>query len=70
MTLINYPDIKKWTNDQLLTETSIMMIAIEGEEYLTELIEELKVRGLVDQKGMWTWKGLAQLNKLKPRGET
>jgi len=36
------------SNEELILETKIMMIAIEGDVFLTpDLIDELKVRGLV-----------------------
>ena len=46
------------TDKELMIETNIMMISLEGNEFLPELISELKVRGFVDEHNAWTQKAI------------
>lgn len=40
--------IKDMSDKDLIIEARVMMIAVNGSEYLPELVDELRLRGLVD----------------------
>lgn len=53
---VKYPNIDKMSDKELMLETRIMEIGIEGNEFLPELIVELRLRGFVDEDDHWTQK--------------
>jgi len=55
---MKYPNIDKMSDKDLMLETRIMEIGLEGNEFLPELIVELKLRGFVDEDDQWTQKAI------------
>ena len=53
---MKYPNIEKMSDKELMIETRIMEIGLEGNEFLPELIVELRLRGFVNEHDEWTQK--------------
>ena len=56
---------KLMSDQNLLLEFQVLQIALEGENFIPDIIKELKVRGLVDQNDQWTQKAIAEFEKIK-----